>query len=159
MLLGRHDSARPRGLWQPVKVPLTRGQSPPPILAFWEASFLPNPSSLHLALPKCNEEDEDHWNENSDYGLPHGITLCFTCSSSNARQKEGQNTQACWRYIKIKKQQAEVFCCTTGHTAVCLVLLFSINTDMKKLNKYKRWSNAIDKERADILSSLQQYIP
>lgn len=52
MLSGQHDSARPGGSSQPVNAPLARGQFPPPTLAFREVSFLLNPSSLHLALPK-----------------------------------------------------------------------------------------------------------
>lgn len=159
MLSGQHNSARPRGLSQPENVPLARGQFPPPILAFWEVSFLANPCCLHLALPKsvtAMKRMRIIEMKTMTIGY-HTASHCFTCSSSKAKQKGGQNTEACGRHKKIKKQQAEVFCCSTGHTAVCLVL--SINTDMKKLNKYKRWSNAIDKESSDFLSSLQQYTP
>lgn len=48
-----------------------------------------------------------------------------------------------------QKQQAEVFCSNIDRTAVCLALLFSINTDVKKLNQYKRQSNDIDKQGAN----------
>jgi len=49
-----------------------------------------------------------------------------------------------WEDGGKKKQQAEVFSCNTDGTDVCLVLLFSINTDMKKLYQYERWD--LDKE-------------
>lgn len=75
---------------------------------------------------------------------------------------KGRRESKIYRHVKDtkkKKQQAEVFCCNVDCTAVCLALLFSINTDMKKLNQHKRWSNDIDKQEADFQTPLQQNAP
>lgn len=74
--------------------PLVGSQCLPPILAFWEAFFPPDPNPLHLLPPpnqllEWDEQDEGHWNGNTVYVSTklHHATSSFTAAATRGRQK------------------------------------------------------------------------